>query len=94
MEMYNPPHPGKILLEDWIKPLNFSISEFALRIGTSRKNLSGIVNAKCGISPEMSLKLSKALNTSPELWLRLQVKFDLWQAKQHVDLDSIEVIAF
>lgn len=93
MEMYNPPHPGKILLEDWIKPLNFSISEFALKIGTSRKNLSEIVNSKCGISPEMSLKLSKALKTSPELWLRLQVKFDLWQAKQHINLDNVEVIA-
>lgn len=93
MEMYNPPHPGIILLEDWIKPLNFSISAFALKIGTSRKNLSEIVNAKCGISPEMSLKLSKALNTSPELWLKLQVKFDLWQAKQRVNLDNVEVIA-
>lgn len=93
MEMHNPPHPGKILLEDWIKPLNMSISGFALRIGTSRKNLSEIVNAKTGISAEMSLKISKALNTSPDLWLRLQVKYDLWQAKQRVNLDNIEVIS-
>ena len=61
MEMFNPPHPGTILLEDWIKPLNFRITEFAIKIGTSRKNLSEIVNGKCGISPEMALKLSKAL---------------------------------
>ena len=93
MEMFNPPHPGKILLEDWIKPLNFSISEFALKIGTSRKNLSEITNAKSGISPEMALKLSKALKPSPELWLRMQVAYDLWQAKQKTDLSKVEIIA-
>ncbi len=93
MEMYNPPHPGIILLEDWIKPLNFSVTEFALKIGTSRKNLSEIVNAKSGISPEMALKLSKALGTSAELWLNMQQAYDLWHAKQRVNLDDIEVIA-
>ena len=93
MEMFNPPHPGTILLEDWIKPLNFSVTEFALKIEKSRKNLSEIVNAKCGISPEMALKLSKALGTSAELWLNLQQAYDLWNAKQHVNLDNVEVIA-
>lgn len=93
MEMFNPPHPGTILLEDWIKPLNFTISEFALKLGTSRKNLSEIVNCKTGISPEMALKLSKALNTSAKLWLNLQLSYDLWQAKQHVNLDNVEIIA-
>lgn len=93
MEMYNPPHPGEILLEDWIKPLEFSISEFALKLGTSRKNLSEIVNGKTGISPEMALKLSKALKTSAEVWLNMQQAYDLWQARQHVNLDNVEVIA-
>jgi len=93
MEMYNPPHPGEILLEDWIKPLEFSISEFALKLGTSRKNLSEIVNGKTGISPEMALKLSKALKTSAEVWLNMQQAYDLWQARQHVNLDDVEVIA-
>ena len=93
MEMYNPPHPGKGLLEDWIKPLGFTISEFALKIGTSRKNLSEIVNCKIGISPEMALKLSKALGTSAEVWIREQIAYDLWQAKQRVNLDNVEVIA-
>ena len=87
-----PPYPGIVLLEDWIKPLNFTISKFALRIGTSRKNLSEIVNGKTGISPEMALKLSKALGTSPELWLNMQQAYDLWQARQTVNLDDIETI--
>ena len=89
MTMHNPTHPGKILLEDWIKPLNFTISKFALRIGTSRKNLSEIVNCKTGISPEMALKLSKALGTSAELWLNIQQAYDLWHARQTVNLDSL-----
>ena len=93
MKMFNPPHPGEILLEECIKPLNMSISAFALRIGTSRKNLSEIINGKTGISAEMALKLSKALNTSAEFWLNLQQQFDLWRAKQIVNLDNIEPIA-
>lgn len=90
--MYNPPHAGIILLEEFIKPLNFSISSFALRIGTSRKNLSEIVNGKVGISAEMALKLEKALGTSATMWLNLQQAHDLWQAKQHINLDNIELI--
>ncbi len=90
--MFNPPHPGEILLEEYIRPLGFTVSAFALKIGTSRKNLSEIVNEKVGISPEMSLKLAKALGTSPEIWLRLQCKYDLWHAKQNVNLDNVEVV--
>ncbi|HNW26334.1 MAG TPA: HigA family addiction module antitoxin [Candidatus Gastranaerophilaceae bacterium] len=93
MEMFNPPHPGEILLEEYIKPLNFTVSAFALNLGTSRKNLSEIVNEKVGISPEMALKLAKVLGTSPEIWLRLQLKYDLWQAKQKVNLDNLQVIS-
>ena len=93
MEMFNPPHPGEILLEECIKPLNMSISAFALKIGTSRKNLSEIVNKKTGISAEMALKLAKMLNTSPRFWLNMQQTYDLWQAKQRVNLDNIEQIA-
>lgn len=92
MEMYNPPHPGTILLEECIKPLGFSISEFALRLGTSRKNLSEIVNGKTGISPEMALKIEKALNSRAGLWLDMQQDYDLWHARQTVNLDDIEAI--
>ena len=94
MEMFNPPHPGEILLEECIKPLGFTISSFALRIGTTRKNLSEIVNGKTGISAEMALKLSKALGTSAQFWLNMQQAYDLWHAKQKVDLSKIEAIKY
>ena len=80
--MYNPCHPGEILWEEYLNPLNISITEFAKQIGVSRKVLSGVVNEKAGISPVMSLRLSKALNKSPQFWLTLQMNYDLFRVQQ------------
>ena len=81
--MYNPCHPGEILWEDYLKPLNISITEFAKQIGVSRKVLSEVVNEKAGISPVMSLRLSKALNKTPQFWLTMQMNYDLfWVQKK------------
>lgn len=93
MEMYNPPHPGKLLLEGYMKPLNLTISEFALKLGMSRKCLSEIINGKAGISTEMALKIEKSLKSRAGFWLDLQQEYDLWQARQYVNLDNVEVIA-
>jgi len=90
MEMFNPPHPGEILREEVLKPLNLTVTKAALMLGMSRKVLSDIINEKAGISPAMSLKLGKALNNSPDFWYRLQCKYDIWQAKQHTNLDNIQ----
>lgn len=92
MEMFNPPHPGTILLEDYIKPLQFTVTEFALKLGTSRKNLSEIVNGKCNISPEMALKIEKATKSRAGFWLDMQQEYDLWHARQTVNLDNVQVI--
>lgn len=93
MEMYNPPHPGEILKDLYLPDYNLSVTGLALKLGISRKHLSNIVNCKASITPEVALKLSKCFDTSPEIWLREQVNYDLWQARQHVNLDNIEVIA-
>lgn len=92
MEMYNPSHPGKVLLEGWIKPLNMTITEFALKLGTTRKNLSEIVNGKTRISPEMALKIEKALNSRAGFWLDMQQEYDLWHTRQTINLDNVQVI--
>ena len=89
--MYNPCHPGEILWEDYLKPLDISITEFANQIGVSRKVLSDIVNEKAGISPVMSLRLSKALNKSPQFWLTIQMNHDLFQAKRK-SVESIRLV--
>ncbi len=92
MEMHNPPHPGEILREETLPSLEITITEFAKMLDTSRQAISEIINEKRGISPQMALKLAKALDTSPDIWLKLQIKYDLWQAKQSTNLDNVQII--
>ncbi len=87
MAMHNPPHPGEILKELYLDPLNLSISEVAKGIGVSRKSLSEVINGKFGISPGMAIRLAAAFSTTPESWLNLQQQFDLWkEEKKHKKL--------
>ncbi|MGO9569111.1 MAG: HigA family addiction module antitoxin, partial [Desulfomonilaceae bacterium] len=78
-----PPHPGEILKELCLKPLGLTVTEAAKALGVSRKTLSGILNGRAGISPEMAIRLSIAFDTTAESWLNQQVQYDLWQAEQH-----------
>lgn len=80
MTMKNPPHPGEHVLEDCIRPLSLSITKAADILGVTRLTLSNLVNGKNGISPEMAIRLSKAFGSSPEVWLGLQMDYDLAQA--------------
>jgi len=73
-----PTHPGEILLEDIIKPLGLSITEAAKKLRVTRKTLSELVNCKSAVSPEMAIRIALATKTSPESWLSMQVKLDLW----------------
>jgi addiction module HigA family antidote len=82
MEMYNPPHPGKVIKELCLEPLGISVTDAAKALGISRKTLSAIINERAGISPEMAIRLSIAFNTSPESWLNQQAQYDLWLARQ------------
>ena len=93
MEMFNPPHPGEILKDLYMADYKLSVTALALKIGICRKHLSNIINCKAPISTEVALKLAKAFGTSAQVWLNEQVAYDLWQAKQHVNLDNVEVIA-
>lgn len=79
MRMHNPPHPGEILLEMWLKPLSLSITQAAQQLKVSRKTLSEIVNGKATVSPEMSLRLELAFGKSAESWLGAQAAYDLWK---------------
>jgi addiction module HigA family antidote len=87
MPMKNPPHPGEIVREDCIKPLNLTITEAAEGLGVSRKHLSAIVNGRAGISPNMAIRLSKAFGGSPESWLSQQMQYDLRQAEEEEEPD-------
>ncbi len=78
-----PTHPGEIIKSDYLEPLNITISTAAEALKVSRKTLSQIVNERGPVTTLMALRLSKAFNTSPELWLNLQRNYDLWQASQN-----------
>jgi addiction module HigA family antidote len=77
-----PTHPGEVLLEDVIKPFGLTITEAAKDLGVTRKTLSELVNQKASLSPEMAIRIAKATNTSPESWLKMQAKLQLWNALQ------------
>lgn len=76
--MYNPPHPGEIIKEIYLDPLDISITKAAADLGISRVALSEIVNGRRGVSPEMAIRLSKAFDTEVSMWLSLQSNYDLW----------------
>ncbi len=77
-----PTHPGEVLREDVIKPLGLTVTEAAKRLGVTRKTLSELINCKSSMSPEMAVRIGKATKTSPDSWLSMQAKLDLWLADQ------------
>lgn len=83
MLMHNPPHPGEIIKELCLEPLELTVTDAAEALGVSRKTLSAILNGKAGISPEMAVRLSIAFNTSAESWLNQQSQYELWHAEQN-----------
>lgn len=90
MNMQKPPHPGETIKELYMSDYNLTIAKLALLLGISRKHLSNIVNGKVPVSTEVALKLAKCFKTSPEIWLREQLAYDLWHARQTVSLDDVQ----
>jgi antitoxin HigA-1 len=76
-----PTHPGIIIKKDYLEPLAVSIKDMAGILGVSRKTLSKIINEKGSVTPDMALRLSRAFDTTPDLWLNLQKNYDLWNAE-------------
>ena len=76
-----PTHPGIIIKEDYLNPLSITIKDMAAILGVSRKTLSKIINERGAITPDMALRLSRAFDTTPDLWMNLQQNSDLWKAE-------------
>lgn len=89
MAMHNPPHPGEFITEVYMKPNGLSGRELATKLDVAASTLNRVLTGTSGISPEMALRLSKALGRSPESWLAMQYNHDLWQAKQRVKLGNV-----
>ena len=87
MTMKNPPHPGIVVLQECIEPLGLTITDAAEALGVTRKTLSELVNEKCGISPEMAVRLSRVFGGTAEGWLMQQAQYDL----AHVRADRMKL---
>ena len=94
MGMHNPTHPGEFIREIYLEPFSLTGRQLAAKLGVSPSTLNRVLRGSSGISPEMALRLAKAVGRSPESWLALQDNYDLWQARRSVDLGRVEKIDF
>ena len=93
MNMHNPPHPGEFIREVYLVPFGISYRAVALKLRVAPSTFNRLIQGRSNISPEMALRLAKTLGRSPESWLAMQSNYNLWQAKQHVNLDEVEKLA-
>ncbi|MBI2970633.1 MAG: HigA family addiction module antidote protein [Gammaproteobacteria bacterium] len=89
MPMHNPPHPGEFIRDVYIAPFDISVRKVAESLQVSASTLNRLLNGESNVSPEMALRLSKALGRSPESWLAMQNQYDLWHARKRVNLKQV-----
>ena len=92
MPMHNPPHPGEFIHSTYMEPFGLSCRFLASKLNVAASTLNRVLKKQSGISPEMALRLSKALGRSPESWLAMQHNYDLWQARKQVKLGDVKKI--
>ena len=90
MSMYNPPHPGEFIREVYLEPLGISYRTVASKLKVAPSTFNRLIKGQSNISSEMALRLSKTLGRSPESWLIMQNNFNLWHARQRLNLDDVE----
>jgi len=90
MSMHNPPHPGEFIKEVYLEPFQISYRQVAAKLKVAPSTFTRLINGESDVTPEMALRLSKTLGRSPESWLAMQVNYDLWQAKQRVNLAEVK----
>jgi len=88
--MKNPPHPGRIVRQDCIEPLELTVTKASELLGVARQTLNNLINEKAGISPEMAIRLEKLGWSTADQWIRLQAAYDLARARQHQDRIKVE----
>lgn len=93
-----PVHPGEFLREDYMPELGLTVAALAKRLGVSRQTVNDIVREKRGLSPEMCLRLGRLFGTTPQFWMNMQSKVDIWDSLAlHEDevmaIEPIEIAA-
>ncbi len=92
MSMHNPPHPGEFIHATYMAPNDMSCRFLAEQLDVAASTLNRVLKQQSGVSPEMALRLSKALGRSPESWLAMQDAYDLWHVKKNVKLNNVHKV--
>jgi len=87
-----PSHPGEMLLEEFLEPLDLSQVELAKRIHVSYPRINELINGRRGVTPDTALRLAKLLGTTPEFWLNGQRNWDLWHALRAPESSALRKI--
>lgn len=77
--MHNPSHPGLLIRDDVLPDLQLSVNDAAQQLGVPCVTLSRVINGRSAITAEMALRVGKWVGNGPEIWLRMQGQYDLWQ---------------
>ena len=92
--MHNPPHPGEFIHSVYMEPFGLSCRFLASKLDVAPSTLNRVLKGQNAVSPEMALRLSKALGRTPESWLAMQDNYELWQARQRINLSSVRPVSF
>lgn len=91
--MFDPPHPGEFISEVYLKPLGISGRELASKLDVAPSTIARVLRGRARVTPEMGLRLSKALGRTAESWLAMQDAHDLWHARQSLDLERVQRVS-
>ena len=86
-----PTHPGEMLLEEFLRPMRLTQKELAVAISVPYQRVNEIINGRRGITPSTALRLAKFFGVSPDFWMNLQLRWDLYFAKQS-EADNLKTI--
>ncbi len=92
MIMHNPPHPGEFIHATYMEPFDLSCRYLAGQLDVAASTLNRVLKEQSGVSPEMALRLSKALGRSPESWLAMQHAYDLGVARKNLSLAKVSKV--
>lgn len=90
--MFNPPHPGELIKES-LESLDISVRRLAQALDVNPSTLNRLINGKSDMSPEMAIRLSAVLGSSERVWMGMQDAYDLWHARQNVDLSRLQKLS-
>ncbi|MCJ8272191.1 MAG: HigA family addiction module antitoxin [Psychrosphaera sp.] len=94
MTMHNPPHPGEFIYDVYLEPTGYSCRYMARQLDVASSTLNRILKGQSAVSPEMALRLSKALGRTPQSWLAMQHNYDLWHVEKNVNLANVQTVDF